>query len=149
MRPMWTSAWLFVVALVLALVPMTANAAPLPAPTLLTPTAGATVDQPLFSWDPVAEAAYYEIEVALDDQFVTVTDPRLPTDPVGVAQPRPVYGTTYVPTFSYAAKTHYWHVRAVGTDGARENGVPPRRSPGAGPTLTRQRASKQMNQLPE
>ena len=50
MRPMWTSAWLFVVALVLALVPMTANAAPLPAPTLLTPTAGATVDQPLFSW---------------------------------------------------------------------------------------------------
>ena len=119
MRPMWTSAWLFVVALVLALVPMTANAAPLPAPTLLTPTAGATVDQPLFSWDPVAEAAYYEIEVALDDQFVTVTDPRLPTDPVGVAQPRPVYGTTYVPTFSYAAKTHYWHVRAVGTDGAR------------------------------
>ena len=62
MRPMWTSAWLFVVALVLALVPMTANAAPLPAPTLLTDAYGrshrgsAVVE---FSWDPVAEAAYY------------------------------------------------------------------------------------------
>ena len=114
---MWTSAWLFVVALVLALVPMTANAAPLPAPTLLTPTAGATVDQPLFSWDPVAEAACYEIEVALDDQFVTVTDPRAYRSG-RVAQPRPVYGTTYVPTFSYAAKTHHW--RARGRHGWRE-----------------------------
>ncbi len=119
MRPKWTGAWLFAVALVFALIPMTANAASLPAPSLLTPSAGATVDQPLFSWDPVADAAFYEIEVALDDQFVTVTDPPLPTDPAGVAQPRPVYGTTYVPRFSYSAKTHYWHVRAVGTDGTK------------------------------
>ncbi|MEZ5157675.1 MAG: hypothetical protein R2687_02470 [Candidatus Nanopelagicales bacterium] len=119
MKQKWTGAWLFVVALVLALIPMTANAASLPAPSLLTPTAGATVDQPLFSWTPVAGAAYYEIQVALDDQFVTVTDPPLPTDPVAVSQPRPVHGTTYVPTFSYSAKAHYWHVRAVGTDGTK------------------------------
>jgi hypothetical protein len=115
----WTGAWLFVVALVLALVPITANAASLPAPSMLTPSAGATVDQPLFSWTPVAGAAHYEIEVALDDQFVTVTDPPQPTDPVAVDEPRPVHGTTYIPTFTYSAKTHYWHVRAVGTDGTK------------------------------
>ena len=75
MKPRWTGATLLAAAFALALLPMTANAAPLPAPAPLSPTAGATVDQPVFSWQPVDGAASYEIEVALDDQFVTVTDP--------------------------------------------------------------------------
>ncbi len=116
MKPRWTGAAI-VAAMAFALLPMAASAAPLPAPAPTTPTAGATVDQPVFSWAPVDGAAKYEIEVALDDQFVTVTDPPLPTDPVEDPQPRPVNGTTYVPTFSYSAKTHYWHVRAVAADG--------------------------------
>lgn len=111
MKPRWSAVWLVVVAFVLAMVPMTANAAPLPAPSLTTPTAGSTVDQPVFSWEPVADAAYYEIEVALDDQFVTVTDPG------DEMAPSAIHGTTYIPTYTYTAKTHYWRVRAISADG--------------------------------
>lgn len=111
-----TGAWLVVIAFVMALLPMVANAAGLPAPALLTPTANTTVDQPVFTWSAVAGADHYEIEVALDDQFVTVTDPPLPQDPGEVGEPRPVFGTTYIPRFTYSAKTHYWHVRAIGPD---------------------------------
>ncbi|MFN8183570.1 MAG: fibronectin type III domain-containing protein [Candidatus Nanopelagicales bacterium] len=112
MKPRWTAAVIMLAAVGLVVPPMTANAAPLPAPTLSTPTSGVTVDQPVFTWSPVTGADRYEIEVALDDQFVTVTDPgdEMP--------PRPVYGTTYVPTYSYSAKTLYWHVRAVAANGA-------------------------------
>ncbi len=120
MKPRWTGATLLAAAFALALLPMTANATPLPAPAPLSPTAGATVDQPVFSWQPVDGAASYEIEVALDDQFVTVTDPG---DEVA---PRVVKGTTYVPTYSYTAKTHYWHVRAVSADGAKGTWSAPR-----------------------
>ncbi len=111
MKPRWFAALLVAAAFVLALLPMSANAAALPAPTPLTPSTDATVDQPLFSWTPVVGAARYEIEVALDDQFVTVTDPG------DELAPRSVFGTTYVPTFSYTAKAHYWHVRAIAADG--------------------------------
>ncbi|MCB0902021.1 MAG: hypothetical protein KDB83_07880, partial [Actinobacteria bacterium] len=113
MKPRWTAASMGVVALAAAMLPMVANAAPLPAPSPNTPTADAVVDQPVFSWAAVDDAKHYEIEVALDDQFVTVTDPDDEQDP------RVVHGTTYVPTYSYTAKTHYWHVRAVSQDGAR------------------------------
>ncbi|MBK6763581.1 MAG: fibronectin type III domain-containing protein [Micrococcales bacterium] len=111
MKPRWTAAAILVAAMALVAPPMTANAATLPAPTSSTPTAGATVDQPVFAWSPVTGADRYEIEVALDDQFVTVTDPG------DEAVPRGVHGTTYVRTFSYTAKTHYWHVRAVAANG--------------------------------
>lgn len=119
MRFRWTSASLLIAALAVASLPLTANAAPLPAPVPQSPTAGATVDQPVFSWAPVSGAKSYEIEVALDDQFVTLTDPALQEDPEGVAEPLPVNGTTYVPTRTYSAKTHYWHARAVASDGSK------------------------------
>ena len=114
MKPRWTGA-AAVTALAFALLPMaaTAVAAPLPAPAASTPSAGATVDQPLFSWAAVDGADHYEIEVALDDQFVTVTDPG------DEMEARVVNGTTYVPTLTYTAKTHYWHVRAVASDGTK------------------------------
>lgn len=101
-------------AIVLAwsMLPMTAQAAPLPAPTTLSPSNASIVDQPVFQWVPVEGAASYEIEVALDDQFVT------PADPLGGGS-LPVYGTIYVPLRSYQAKTMYWHVRAVGVDSVR------------------------------
>jgi len=109
MKPRWTAAAILIAATALVVPPTTAHAAPLPAPSPSAPAAGTTIDQPVFAWSPVAGADHYEIEVALDDQFVTVTDPG--------EGPRPVHGTTYVPTFSYTAKTHYWHVRAVSTNG--------------------------------
>lgn len=111
MKPRWSVACLMAAAIALALLPMTASAAVLPAPQPGSPTTGATVDQPLFSWAAVNGAAHYEIEVALDDQFVTVTDPG------DEMEPRVVHGTTYVPTRSLTAKHHYWHVRAVSPDG--------------------------------
>lgn len=126
MKPRWTAALLFLPAFLLALLPMTANAAPLPAPALTTPGDTATVDQPVFTWSPVASAHHYEIEVALDDQFVTLTDPALPSDPDEVAEPVPVYGTTYVPTRTYSAKTQYWHVRAVAADNSKGDWSPTR-----------------------
>ena len=113
MKPRWTAASMGVVALAAAMLPMVANAAPLPAPSPNTPTADAVVDQPVFSWAAVDDAKHYEIEVALDDQFVTVTDPG---DEQNL---RVVHGTTYVPTYTYTAKTHYWHVRAVSQSGSR------------------------------
>ena len=108
MKPRWTGA-AAVTALAFALLPMaaTAMAAPLPAPVPSTPAAGVTVDQPLFTWAAVDGAVKYQIEVALDDQFVTVT---ALTD---------VSGTTYVPTYSFSAKAHFWHVRAVASDGTK------------------------------
>ena len=113
MKPRWTAASMGVVALAAAMLPMVANAAPLPAPSPTIPSAEAVVDQPVFSWAPVDDAKHYEIEVALDDQFVTVTDPG---DEQNL---RVVHGTTYVPTYTYTAKTHYWHVRAVSQSGSR------------------------------
>jgi hypothetical protein len=112
MKPRWTAA-VGVAVLAVALLPMVASATTLPAPAPSTPTAGATVDQPLFTWTAVDGAHHYEIEVALDDQFVTVADPG---DEV---EPRLVHGTAYAPTLTYTAKTHYWHVRAVAADGTK------------------------------
>ena len=114
MKPRWTAA-AAVTAMAFAILPIatSAMAAPLPAPAPSTPSAGATVDQPLFTWAAVDGADHYEIEVALDDQFVTVTDPG------DEMEPRVVHGTAYVPTFTYTAKTHYWHVRAVAAEGTK------------------------------
>ena len=97
--------------LVWAMLPVTAQAAPLPAPTPIAPSAS-NVDQPIFEWSPVEGAASYEIEIALDDQFVTAVDP-----PAGGYLT--VYGTRYIPLRSYQAKTMYWHVRAVAVDSVK------------------------------
>jgi hypothetical protein len=120
MKPRWFGATVVAGAFIVALLPMSANAAALPAPTPLTPTGSATVDQPLFSWSPVVGAARYEIEVALDDQFLTVTDPG------EEVPPRSVRGTSYIPTYTYTATAHYWHVRAVATDGTEGDWSPTR-----------------------
>lgn len=113
--------WLAALAgFVLAMVwlPGIASAAPLPAPSLVAPAAGATMDQPVFHWSSVEGAVAYEIEVALDDQFVTLVDPPVGATPQ-VPAPLTVYGTRYIPTRSYQAKTMYWHVRAIGPDLAK------------------------------
>lgn len=101
---------LTIVLLAWSTLPMAAHAVPLPAPTPISPSA--TVDQPRFQWSAIEGASSYELEVALDDQFVT------PTDPLGGGY-LTVYGTHYVPLRSYQAKTMYWHVRAVGADSAK------------------------------
>ncbi len=114
-------------AVVMALAPASgAGAATLPAPDPVTPSVAATLDQPVFSWAAVPGADHYEFQAALDDQFVTVTDPELPSDPEEVPKTRPVYGTVYVPTFTYSAKTHYWRVRAVTSSGTPGDWSSPR-----------------------
>ncbi|MCU0295405.1 MAG: hypothetical protein MUD05_05040 [Candidatus Nanopelagicales bacterium] len=88
-----------------------ARSVPLPAPTPLTPSAVAVVDQPVFTWTAVPGADHYDVQVSLDDDFATLSDPLGGGEVV-------VYGTTYIPTFTYGAKTHFWRVRAVADDGA-------------------------------
>ncbi len=98
-----------VLAFVVSLLPRTAWGVTPPAPTPLSPAAASVVDQPLFSWSAVAGADSYQVQVALDEDFLTMTDPLDGTEFQSVA----VHGTVYIPTFSYTAKTHYWRVRAV------------------------------------
>lgn len=88
--------------------PQAVRAADPEVPTLTSPADGVTVDQPLFTWTRVADIAGYEVEVALDDQFVTLSDRAF------------VLGTAYVPSRTYQAKTHHWRVRVVYVDGARD-----------------------------
>lgn len=104
-----TFAWLVAavsVCVAMAMVPMSAGAVALPAPTLLLPGEFAMIDQPQFAWDPIEGASSYEIEVALDNQFVTITDTAT------------VRATLYIPTRTYVAKTLYWRVRAKAADGS-------------------------------
>ncbi len=104
-----TSIGIVVLAFIVSLLPQAAWSVAPPAPTPLSPTAASVVDQPLFSWSAVAGADSYQLQVALDEDFLTMTDPLDGTE-FDVIE---VQGTVYIPTFSYSAKTHYWRVRAV------------------------------------
>ena len=76
---------------------------------------------PLFSWDPVAGAARYELEINPSVDFA-------PGSKVCCASP--VIGSSYAPTVVFKDNTYYWRVRALDTAG----------NPGvwnAGPTFTK------------
>jgi hypothetical protein len=88
----------------LAMVPMQAGAVALTTPELDKPRKDSVIDQPKFTWSEVEGAAFYEIEVALDNQFTTMTDSAIVRAPM------------HIPTRTYAAKTHYWRVRAISLD---------------------------------
>ena len=75
----------------------------------------------LFSWDPVAGAARYELEINPSVDFA-------PGSKVCCANP--VIGISYAPTVVFKDNTYYWRVRALDTSG----------NPGvwnAGPTFTK------------
>jgi hypothetical protein len=79
------------------------------------------VFDPLFSWDPVAGAARYELEINPTAEFA-------PGSKVCCASP--VIGTSYAPTVVFKDNTYFWRVRALDTSG----------NPGlwnAGPTFTK------------
>src|SRR6185295_17952661 len=74
-------------------------------PVLTSPPNGAFNQpvQPLFTWDPAAQAATYEIQIALDAAFTNVV-----VDATELAAP------TYTPPSPLTPNTtHYWRVRAV------------------------------------
>jgi hypothetical protein len=70
--------------------------------------AAAEVFDPLFSWDPIAGAARYELEINPSVDFA-------PGSKVCCASP--VIGTSYAPTVVLKDNTYYWRVRALDTSG--------------------------------
>jgi hypothetical protein len=82
----------------------TASSTPLPAPVIISPNGIETTSQhPVFRWQPVTDAIYYELRLS-------VLNP-----PNWVA-----YGgaeTQYVPKSPLVVGTYYWRVRAIDADG--------------------------------
>jgi hypothetical protein len=66
------------------------------------------VFDPLFSWDPIAGAAKYELEINPTNEFA-------PGSKVCCANP--VIGNSYAPTVVFKDNTYYWRVRALDTAG--------------------------------
>jgi hypothetical protein len=66
------------------------------------------VFDPLFSWDPIAGAAKYELEINPSVDFA-------PGSKVCCANP--VIGNSYAPTVVFKDNTYYWRVRALDTSG--------------------------------
>lgn len=63
---------------------------------------------PQFSWEPVAGAARYEVEVSYSRDFATGSK---------VCCDAPVIGTSLSPTKPLPDNTYYWRVRAIDVDG--------------------------------
>jgi hypothetical protein len=66
------------------------------------------VFDPLFSWDPIAGAARYEVEINPSVEFAPGSK---------VCCVSPVIGTSYAPTVVFKDNTYYWRVRALDTSG--------------------------------
>jgi hypothetical protein len=66
------------------------------------------VFDPLFSWDPIAGAAKYELEINPTEEFA-------PGSKVCCASP--VIGSSYAPTVVFKDNVYYWRVRALDTSG--------------------------------
>jgi choice-of-anchor B domain-containing protein len=74
-------------------------------PVLTSPPNGAFNQpvQPVFTWDPAAQAATYEIQIATDPAFTNI-----------VSQATDLAVPTFTPPFPLTPNTsHYWRVRAV------------------------------------
>ena len=85
---------------------------PLPAPTPLSPAAGAVVDSvPPFAWSPVSVADHYEFQVAADAGFNSPVLGR-GSDDFTTQNAR----ATLLKTIPNG--TYYWRVRAVGANGS-------------------------------
>jgi len=85
---------------------------PLPAPTPLSPAAGAVVDSvPPFAWSPVSVADHYEFQVAADAGFNSPVLGR-GSDDFTTQNAR----ATLLKTIPNG--TYYWRVRAVGSNGS-------------------------------
>jgi hypothetical protein len=66
------------------------------------------VFDPLFSWDPVAGAAKYELEINPSVDFAPGSK---------VCCGDPVIGSSYAPTVVFKDNTYYWRLRALDTSG--------------------------------
>jgi hypothetical protein len=66
------------------------------------------VFDPLFSWDPIAGAARYELEINASVDFAPGSK---------VCCTNAVIGSSYAPTVVFKDNTYYWRVRALDTTG--------------------------------
>ena len=66
------------------------------------------VFDPLFSWDPIAGAAKYELEINASVDFAPGSK---------VCCTNAVIGNSYAPTVVFKDNTYYWRVRALDTSG--------------------------------
>jgi hypothetical protein len=69
---------------------------------------GPEVFDPLFSWEQVAGAAKYEIEINPSEHFAPGSK---------ICCTNPVIGTSYAPTVVFKDNTYHWRVRALDTSG--------------------------------
>jgi hypothetical protein len=86
-----------------------ALAAP-PAPTLLSPTNGSTIIEPVLEWQAVTGAAYYKVELSTSPTFITL-DHTYTT-----------YNTSITPSSAIEHATFYWRVSSV--DAGDQVGTP-------------------------
>ena len=102
-----------------------------PRPTLLTPVNGDfSVDDPTFSWTPIQNAAYYEIEWSGDPNFFPNNSESCYTNHTRFTPYTPVVGSASPGGCSISlpvGSTVYWHVRGIDlpvkNPGAGEPGV--------------------------
>jgi hypothetical protein len=77
----------------------------IPAPTLLSPADTSTIITPVFEWQTVEGAAYYQVELSSSSTFLVVDDTYLS------------YNTRVIPTITITHGIHYWRVSGVDTAG--------------------------------
>jgi hypothetical protein len=81
-------------------------------PTLTSPDNGATIEQVVLDWDPVAGAAKYQIQVSPNEDFSN----NVVVDSI-------VWGTRYSPPTGLNNGAYFWHVRARDKEsGSANNG---------------------------
>ncbi len=78
----------------------------LPKAVVSTPANGSSTDEPVFSWQPIAGAAEYEIQVSTSSSFSTT-----------VISKKDIFATSYAPGQSLAKGTYYWRVRGFDAAG--------------------------------
>lgn len=79
---------------------------PLPDVTIVAPKNLAPVEDVELDWNPRPGAAWYQVEVATDDDFVSIIDEQTK-----------VLGTNYSPAKTYDNGAYFWRVRGVDTNG--------------------------------
>ncbi len=73
--------------------------------------AGPEIYDPEFSWDPVAGAAGYEVEVNFSSDWATSS--KVCCEPISIFTEASTLGTSLSPAVVLANNTYYWRVRAI------------------------------------
>lgn len=86
---------------------MTDSEGLLPAPNVLSPTNNTIIkDLPIYTWEAVEGATYYEVEISQTNTFSTKLFPT--------TERNSIYDTTLSPNIEYTDGIYYWRIRAAG-----------------------------------